>query len=181
MLILIKLLEPPTWTPGGVSKFHYMITQPYVILKYFISFFLPISLSADTDLAPFASWSICAFLRAFFFLAALLAAAVMTSAKERLRPIAFGILWFFFTLLPTSLIPLAEVMNDHRVFLPYIGLMLSVCWAAALFIDYWRTRTSFRYGKAAAAVLIVIILAASAYGTYQRNEVWKQKKPFGKT
>ena len=176
MLILIKLLEPPTWTPGGASKFHYMITQPYVILKYFISFFLPISLSADTDLAPFASMIDMRFFAGLFFLAALLAAAVMTSTKERLRPISFGILWFFLTLLPTSLIPLAEVMNDHRVFLPSIGLMLSVCWAAALVIDYWRTGTSFRYFKAAAPVLIAIILAASAYGTYQRNEVWNTEE-----
>ena len=34
--------------------------------------------------------------------------------------------------MPTSLIPLAEVMNDHRLFLPYIGLVVSVCWALHL-------------------------------------------------
>jgi tetratricopeptide (TPR) repeat protein len=176
MLIIIKMLEPPTWTPGGTSQYQYVITQPYVILKYFFSFFLPISLSADTDLAPLKSIADFRFFIGCLFLAALLAVAVITSAKERLRPISFGILWFFLTLLPTSLIPLAEVMNDHRVFLPYIGLMLSVCWSAYLIVDYCRSHTAFRYCGAVAAVFIAVLLTVSAYGTHQRNKVWKTEE-----
>jgi protein O-mannosyl-transferase len=179
-LIVVKLMEPPTWTPGGASKFHYVITQPYVMLKYFISFFLPVALSADTDLEPLKSIIDMRFFTGLIFLGALLAAAVTASAHERLRPISFGILWFFLTLLPTSLIPLAEVMNDHRVFLPYIGLMLAVCWSASLLIDYLRTRVPFRFGTATAAALIASILAASAYGTYQRNTVWKTEETLWK-
>jgi len=178
MLILIKIMEPPTWTPGGASQFQYVITQPYVILKYFISFFLPISLSADTDLAALTSLADYRFVIGILFLAALLAAAVLTSAQERLRPVSFGILWFFITLLPTSIIPLAEVMNDHRVFLPYIGLMLSVSWPAFLLVDYCRR--SFRSCGAVAAVLIALVLAAGAYGTYQRNKVWSTEETLWK-
>ena len=100
------------------------------MLKYFISFFLPVALSADTDLTPFKSIADSRFYIGLLFLVALLTIAVKTSIHERLRPISFGIVWFFFTLLPTSIMPLAEVMNDHRVFLPYIGLMLSVSWSA---------------------------------------------------
>ena len=172
MLILIKKMEPPTWTPGGASQFNYVITQPYVMLKYFISFFLPVALSADTDLAPLQSVIDVRFFMGFLFLAALFAAAVLTSAHERLRPVSYGIVWFFFTLLPTSLIPLAEVMNDHRVFLPYIGLMLAVSWSAHVLLAKYRS--GFRH--AAAVLLSALLLTASAYGTYQRNEVWKTEE-----
>ena len=55
MLAFVKRMDPPSWVAGGSSKFEYLITQPYVVLKYFLSFLLPISLSADTDLAPFSS------------------------------------------------------------------------------------------------------------------------------
>ena len=39
----------------------------------------------------------------------------------------FGLLWFVIALAPTSsFIPLAEVMNDHRMYFPYVGLVLAV-------------------------------------------------------
>lgn len=180
MLIFIKIMDPPTWTPGGASHFQYLITQPYVILKYFISFFLPISLSADTDLMPFKSVNDFRFFFGSLFLAALLVTAVLTSLKERLRPISFGILWFFFTLLPTSIMPLAEVMNDHRVFLPYIGLMLSVSWSGYLLFAFFQSRASFRYLNAATVLFVALLFAAGAYGTYQRNKVWKTEETLWK-
>ena len=177
MLITIKKMEPTTWTPGGASQFQYVITQPYVILKYCFSFFLPIGLSADTDLSLLESVADFRFFIGGLFLVVLLTAAVLSSGQERLRPVSFGILWFLFTLMPTSLIPLAEVMNDHRVFLPYIGLMLSVSWSAYLLFDYCRGR---RYCSAAVAVLIALLLTGSAYGTHERNKVWETEETLWK-
>ncbi len=50
------------------------------------------------------------------FVAAALSMAWITSRRRETRPIAYGILWFFIALLPTSsVIPLAEPMNDHRI------------------------------------------------------------------
>ena len=64
------------------------------------------------------------------FIAAMLAVAWTTSRRRETRPIAFGILWFFIALLPTSsVVPLAEPMNDHRMFFPFVGLILAVVWA----------------------------------------------------
>jgi hypothetical protein len=37
------------WTPGGTSRYAYLITQPFVMLRYFTTFFLPTDLSADSD------------------------------------------------------------------------------------------------------------------------------------
>ena len=54
------------------------------------------------------------------------------SIFKKTRVIGFGLLWFFIALLPTSLLPLAEVMNDHRTFLPYSGLVIAMAGVASL-------------------------------------------------
>jgi tetratricopeptide (TPR) repeat protein len=64
-------------------------------------------------------------------------------------------------------------MNDHRIFFPYVGLAMSVSWAIAL--GLFHLKRSLRSAKAVSRALVVailIVLAAYAYGTYQRNKVW---------
>jgi len=73
-------------------------------------------------------------------------------------------------LVPTSIFPLAEVENDHRMFFPFVGLSLAVCWAAALWL-YSR-----RVPRVLIAVTCVLVLAAAAWGTVQRNRVWKSEE-----
>jgi tetratricopeptide (TPR) repeat protein len=177
LLAFIGHMEPPTWTPGGASRYHYVITQPYVILRYFTTFFLPLDLSADTDWKPLASVADVRFAAGSLFVASLLLIAVMTARTRRLRPIAFGILWFLIALLPTSLIPLAEVTNDHRVFFPYVGLVMAVSWTIALALARWKeSAPSDRAFARRAAAGIAILLAAYAYGTFQRNAVWRSEE-----
>ena len=60
----------------------------------------------------------------------------VTSVEQRSRPVAFGLIWFATGLLPTSSIfPLHEVANEHRIFLAYVGLAMAVPWWVALRID----------------------------------------------
>src|SRR5665213_2044281 len=70
----------------------------------------------------------------FFYLLLLLAAISITASRCRLYPIAFGLIWFIVTQLPTSLYPLSEVENDHRMFFSFVGLMLAAVWAAWLLV-----------------------------------------------
>jgi tetratricopeptide (TPR) repeat protein len=173
MMVFIKRMDPPTWQAGGSSEFHYIITQPWVLVHYFTTFFAPVSLSADTDWGTLPSMYDARFIFGIVFLAGLLLAAALTARKKSLKPIAFGILWFLITLLPTSMIPLAEVMNDHRIFLPYVGLTISVCWSIHLLLEKASTLFSSRalFYRATTA-LIVTALAAYAFGTHVRNNVW---------
>jgi hypothetical protein len=174
LMIFIKEMDPPTWRSGGASAFHYIITQPFVILHYFATFFAPLSLSADTDWTTLPSLLEVRFFVGSLFLAGLLAIAVATAKTKLLRPISFGIFWFLISLLPTSLIPLAEVMNDHRIFLPYVGLTISVCWMVHLILERasGRFRSKERFYRVTAAVILAT-LAIYAYGTHVRNDVWR--------
>src|SRR5207253_461560 len=69
---------------------------------------------------------------------------------------------------------LAEVMNDHRTFLPYVGLLIAM--AAAVSIPINR---AFRFtisAKITATCALVLLLCASGYATFQRNKVWKTEE-----
>ena len=177
VLIFIKRMDPPTWRAGGDSVLHYVITQPYVILHYFTTFFAPFGLSADTDWKPLSSFLDVRFLAGVLFLLALISIAACTARTARLRPIAFGLIWFLVTLVPTSLIPLAEVMNDHRLFLPYVGLVASVCWVLYLGLRAAMRRVADqRRFLRLTTVVILLGLASYAYGTHVRNEVWHSEE-----
>jgi tetratricopeptide (TPR) repeat protein len=86
--------------------------------------------------------------------------------------IAFGILWFFITLsVESSVIPITDVIFEHRVYLPSAGAFISI--AAACFLLAGR----FGKGRVAAVktsvkvlALVVVCLAGT---TYARNMVWQ--------
>ena len=115
-----------------MNAHNYLITQPYVALLYFKTFFWPTGLSADYGLQPFVTTGDARFWIGFAFAVFISAAAIVAAVFKKTRMIGFGLLWFLIALLPTSLFPLSEVMNDHRTFLPYIGLVIAIAGAAAI-------------------------------------------------
>src|ERR1019366_1312425 len=164
---LTAAMTPATFSPGAVSGHGYRITQPIVIFRYFRTFFLPTGLTADTDRVPFNSIFDADALAGFVFLAVLIGIAVRTARRRETKPIAFGLCWFLLAVLPTSLFPLAEVENDHRMFFPFVGLTLSASWAMAR----WLNRRSVRREIPAAACALVLLLFGAA--AWQRNRVWQ--------
>ena len=171
--ILTARMTPATYNPGAESALLYCLTQPWVALHYFRSFFLPTGLSADSDWTcvsgPFSGHA----LAGYAFVAGLIAVALGTSRKRETRPIAFGILWFLLALLPTSLLPLADVTNDHRMFFPFVGLALAVFWSLRLVLFRWTARlTTRRQWVAGAVAATTVVLALAALGARERNRVW---------
>jgi tetratricopeptide (TPR) repeat protein len=164
-------MTPKSYDPGAWPAYDYRITQPLVALRYFRNFFLPLQLSADTDhIAETSIWHGYAWLGVLFVLA-LIAAAVYCGRRRTLRPIAFGIYWYLLALLPTSVFPLAEIENDHRMYFPFVGLVLSLVYGAALVC---RPRTSG--ARIALAAACGLVLAVAAHGTRLRNVVWHNEE-----
>ena len=173
-------LTSDTATPWNtlVSKFDYLITQFFVILHYIGNFILPTDLSADPDFKIINSFFDKRSLLGLVVIILLITAAFKTSVNKKTRPIAFGILWFFIALLPTSsILPRFQIANDHRTFFPYIGLIISVCWYIGLLLikheSSIQKRTIYKYGIPGLAVLIIL---AYACGTYQRNKIWSSQE-----
>ncbi len=179
--LLTRQMEPQ-WIPGGTSTYNYLITQPYVIWHYFKMLFLPTQLTADTDLKAFADLSDMRVYGGLLFLIVMVTIAFTASAYRSMRPVTFGILWFFLALIPTSsVIPLSEVMNDHRMYFPFVGLILAVGWPAAQWVMSTITKKN-PFPTAAKATLVgcLVLFTGYAYGTYLRCEVWQSHETLWK-
>src|SRR2546429_205509 len=174
MLLLVQHMTPHTWVAGAANAHNYLITQPYVIFQYVKTFFWPAGLSADYDLNPFATTDDPRFWAGFAFVILFAVCAVVAAVFKKPHVIGFGLIWFLIALLPTSLLPVPEVMNDHRTFLPYIGLVIAVAGAVWLLIN---RRVAYSLpAKIAALCALALFLCANGYATFQRNKVWKSEE-----
>jgi protein O-mannosyl-transferase len=168
-------MTAPTFIPSHLSVYNYMISMPFVWLYYFKSFFLPNTLSADYDWVALQSAANWRFFVGMLFIIVLVVVIFITSKKKSTRPIAFGLAWFILALIPSStVIPFAEILNDHRVFYPYVGLMISVCWSIFLMLKYFEKeiKSNVLY-KFVIAIYMLLIIGGNAYATHERNKVWK--------
>lgn len=173
-LVLVQCMTPPHWAAGAGDGWRYLITQPYAALLYFQTFLWPGGLSADYDLVPLATIGDPRFFTGLVFAMLFAAGVIAASIRKRTRVIGFGLLWFVIGLLPTSLLPMAEVMNDHRTFLPYAGLIIAAAGIASLLI---KERKSYRRSiVVAGSVAIALFLCGNAYATNQRNKVWRSNE-----
>ncbi len=166
----IKIMTKVIEIKGTESPVYYIISQPYIVLHYITQFFFPFGLTADTDIPEITSLADDRLFIGFAFVIGLILLAFKTSDKKEWRPFSFGIIWFLLMLLPTSLVALAEVTNDHRPLLPFIGLIFSmVCLVANLYYNILKSDT---LKKAVLAVAMFAVLGY-AYGAHERNKVWK--------
>ena len=81
------------------------------------------------------------------------------------RLIGFGILWFFLALAVTSsLIPISDVLVEHRLYLPSVGFALALVTAAALL--------GRRLSPSKLVALLAVVVIALGLATVRRNLVW---------
>jgi tetratricopeptide (TPR) repeat protein len=173
-------MAPKTWVMGGYDRWKYLFTQPFVIFHYFCNFFVPVNLVVDTDWTLVPSYTDDRVYAGLLFIIIMLAIAYRCSKNIQYRPVAFGIVWFFIALIPTSSVfPFAEVLNDHRAFFPYIGLFIA---CATIIRNLLVAHPAWLQGskKTMVAMAMCLLLALHAYGTYQRNIVWHTEKSLWK-
>ncbi len=173
LLWLQSAMTPKSFLPSILSPADYRLTQGYVWMRYAVALFLPLHLNVDTDLQPFSSVNPQA-LTGIVFVLGLVVAIVYTGRRRRLRPITFGLLWFVLTQLPTSLYPLSEVENDHRMFFSFPGLMLAVVWTLHVLYRSILAGDSARrrWLRPILSTAAVLALCGYAWGAHRRNAVW---------
>jgi len=176
---LLTLLIIPLSHPGAVgegeerieiSRWDYLFTQFRVIMTYLRLLILPVNQNLDYDypishslLEPKVLFSFLFLLVLFTFSLYLLFVRPRPSHSSRLA--AFGILWFFLTLsIESSIIPIRDVIFEHRLYLPSVGFFLAGSVLIITLLDRWRGMNVLVIG-----VLVVILSIA----TYQRNVVWR--------
>jgi tetratricopeptide (TPR) repeat protein len=158
------------------------LTQFRVIVTYLRLMFFPVNQNLDYDYPTYSTFFTPPVYLSFLLLAAIFAFALWllfisrSKADSRdhgklagLRLIAFGILWFFLTLsVESSLIPIRDLIMEHRLYLPFFGISAALATAFFLLVEKLAgpsTRTPLLIGSAA----LVLVLAVTAF---QRNHVW---------
>lgn len=160
-----------------MSRWDYLITQFVVITKYIGLLVLPVNQNLDPDQQVFGSFLNPAVLASLLFLASILAAAVYLFVRSRegrpeLRLASFGVLWFFAALsVESSIIPIADVMFEHRLYMPSAGFFL----AGISGIMLLRDRLRQKQAKAAEAILPLLLITSFILtgATFVRNDTWR--------
>ena len=87
------------------------------------------------------------------------------------RLISFGIFWFFITLsVESTFIPIRDVINEHRMYLPSIGVFIAICTMIIMLVDRMRDR-----GKSIMAALLAVIIFTLTGVAYARSRVGMNK------
>jgi protein O-mannosyl-transferase len=168
----------------AIPRWDYLVTQMRVIVTYLRLLIVPVDQNLDYDYPVYHSLFTLPVLLSCILLTSLLALAVYLFYRSRFnapkylsspsgrayyRLISFGIFWFFITLsVESSVIPIADVIFEHRLYLPSFGILLAAVAGIFLLLENTgnrRMRTVFIY----ALVFLSFVYSAAAYS---RNSVW---------
>jgi tetratricopeptide (TPR) repeat protein len=181
---IISNLDRATRLQTALSRWDYLATECRVLVTYLRLLLFPSGQRLIYDYPTYHTFFTPAVLLSAALLSSLLAAAVYcvylsrkdSDASALLRLCAFGIFWFFITIsIESSIIPIADVIFEHRLYLPSAGLFM----AAAVLVSL-----AGGAGKApgwpgppvlAIATLVILILAGA---TVARNQLWRDEVSF---
>jgi tetratricopeptide (TPR) repeat protein len=177
---LLASADASTRVIAPAGRHDYLRTQAVVVATYLRMLALPAGQSVDHDVAIRRGWlapDVAGSAALLLAVAGLGAWLAWRSSPRGRRPAldpsvrlaALGIAWFFVALsVESSVIPIADVMNEHRVYLPSAGLFPAVAVLAALGFHRIDPRRVSRDVAVAGGVAAV----ALAIATWQRNPVW---------
>lgn len=164
----------------GISSYEYLLTQFRVLITYLRLLILPAGQSFVYNYALYKSLLQPAVIASFLFLLALLGSAFFMAYRSIKRRafgyflIPLGVFWFFITSsIESSVIPIKDVIFEHRMYLPIAGLIFS--FTAALFYFFSKR------GKNGFYISWAIVLATAvvfSIATYKRNMVWADEVVF---
>lgn len=164
------------------SRWEYLVTQLRVTASYLRLLVLPVGQNLDHDVPILGSLLDPAALASLGLTAGLVGLAAWLLVRRRRegeaapepRLAALGILWFFLTLsVESSLVPLPDLLVEHRLYLPSVGAALSLAALASLA----RRRLAVRWPPCRRWLLpaLAVPVLALAAATAARNEVWRDE------
>lgn len=167
-----KHIPLPTMVQGSsISRIEYARTQFPVVATYVRLLFLPINQVVDYDFPIVKSVLENRFVISAFVIIALIIISLKAYNKNRF--VSFGIFFFFIALLvESSIIPIVDVIFEHRVYLPSVGFFIAVGSLYVHTLNRFRNKNFLRSGL---MILFVFVLGICSYTTFQRNFVWQNE------
>ncbi|HUI05582.1 MAG TPA: tetratricopeptide repeat protein [Verrucomicrobiae bacterium] len=152
----------------GITRWGYLATEPGVVLHYLRLAVWPSPLCLDRGWPIAATWA--RILPSALAVAVLVGATVWALTKN--SPWGFVGAWFFLILAPSSsLVPLQDLMHEHRMYLPLAIVVVVV--ALGLYSLVGR-RTGLA-GLRGLAVLTVLAAMGLGFLTWRRNRDYQSE------
>ncbi len=160
---IFKTIPPEQGHTYTLTPYNYFLTQLRVHITYLRLIFLPINQHLDYDYPISESlfeWKVT--LSGLF----LLMLIILSILYRRKYPIlSISILWYFIaSSVESSIMPIGNVIFEHRLYLPIIGIILLL------------TKILFMIFKNRVTFVLLFIFILSIYLTHKRNNVWKSEK-----
>lgn len=186
---LIASLDRYTTVEPDISRLDYLATQLRVLVTYLRLLLVPVGQQLDYDYPVSNGFLNPDVLMSGALLCLLFAAAVfclVLSARKDgrygdkapfFRVIAFGIFWFFVTLsIESSIIPITDVIFEHRMYLPSVGIFMAAATAVSLAGGAGGSVLGWpRMPVLAVSAVVVLVLGGM---TVVRNQVWGDEVAF---
>jgi tetratricopeptide (TPR) repeat protein len=181
---LIASADSSTRVLATSSRHDYLRTEAVVVARYLGMLALPFGQSVDHDVAIRRSWLAPDVAGSALLLASLMVLGgwlawrstprgTLPALDASARLVAVGIGWFFLTLsVESSVIPIVDVMNEHRVYLPSAAFLPGAVTLLALLLH----RIDPRHVARDTAVLGGLAASVLAVVTWNRNLVWRNEE-----
>lgn len=158
----------PSMTQGlPISRYQYFLTQINVITRYIQLLIIPINQNLDYDFPLSKSFWEYSIIFSFLFLLTIIIITFKRIKKNQL--FAFGILFFFITLsIESSIVPIADVIFEHRIYLPSVGFLLAI----SSLIIYLPKGFLGKHMFFTRYLPFIVIFLIFSFLTYKRNILW---------
>jgi len=176
---IIGELRDKSQETDEISRTSYLITQFRVIITYVRLMIVPVKQNLDYDYPVYHSLLNLEVLLSLLSIFVVISIAAYLFYRSRntnniFRLTAFGIFWFFATLsVESSIIPIRDVINEHRLYLPGIGLIIAFATAFLYSFRFMLEKMKFPLQIKYPLMAVMIVFLASA--SHQRNSVWKNE------
>lgn len=180
---LLTLLPELTQETEEIPRLSYLATQMHVLWTYFQLFFWPTGLHIDYDypltegfwsshhtfmLNIFSNQTLWASLGH----GVLLSLALLNSRRHPL--LSFGLLFYYLAhLIESGLIPIRDVIFEHRTYLPNLGLSGFCASILVLYLPRGLAHLKINIRSRITGFITLILLEILGITTWQRNQLWR--------
>ncbi len=166
-----------------MSKHDYLMTQFRVLVTFLRLLVLPVGQRIEYDYPVYDSFFVPEVFASFLLVASLFCGSIylfwrfIKGGSAYLALISAGVFWFFTAIsVESSIIPIQDVIFEHRLYLPLAGAGLAVSSAVFFAFEELGGVASVRVLMAAFIIMVLPLGAA----TYRRNLVWQDAVTFYK-
>jgi protein O-mannosyl-transferase len=164
-----RFLIGPSRTDEMVGRAKYMLSQPAVIVFYYLKMLLfPINLNIDPDIEIVIS------IFSMSFLIPVLCISLLLIGSFRIfksRFILFYLSWFFIILSPSSsIVTLHDLAAEHRIYLASAGIFILLAYSASEWIRKCEKNKPLQ-----TVLIFCVFVGVPGVLTMKRNTVWQSE------